>query len=128
MLSGSRTSAGLVRVMRREAAGTRARVSAARLRWDLQGPQVEQASWRSFVVNRTACLSCCELATTGRLDEGLAGDPYSVNRAAWTFFLSCAAQGYARTDVLVGSLDSNRRTVCPFVRAELVGPVGDPTR
>ena len=128
MLSGSRTPAGLVRVVRREAAGTLARVPAARLRWGLQGPQVGRAGWESFMVNRTACPSCCELVTTGRSDEGLVGDPYSVNCTAWTFFPSCTAQGYARTDVLVGRFESNRRTVCPFVRAELVGLVGDPTR
>ena len=128
MLSGSRTPLGLVRVVQQEAAGTRACVPMARLRWALQGPRVEQAGWGPFTVNRTACPSCCELVTTGRLDEGLVGDPYSVNRTAWTFFPSCTAQGYVLTDVLVGRFESNRRTVCPFVRVELVGLVGDPTR
>ena len=91
MFSGSRTPAGLVRVVRREAAGTLARVPAARLRWGLQGPQVGQAGWGSFMVNRTACPSWCELVMTGRLDEGLVGDPVGVNRTAWTFFPSCTA-------------------------------------
>ena len=87
------------------------------------------ACWLGILHGEPYCLSfLCELVTTGRLDEGLVGDPYSVNRTAWTFFPSCTAQGYARTDVLVGRFESNRRAVCPFVRAELVGLVGDPTR
>ena len=133
--------------MQREAAGTLARVPAARLRWGLQGqgrfgkvgspsgragppglphdgkvelrkwsdgkvglaqdrpdhffnqdrpcglqgPQVGHAGWGSFMVNRTACPSWCELVMTGRLDEGLVGDPVGVNRTAWTFFPSCTA-------------------------------------